>query len=119
RKALWGVLFLAATSAGVIFLYFGPEPVVRNKVWIMFGALAVFLAWLFLAFLKPEEKKPVAAIVVLFFFSIMFWMCYEQAGSSFNLFANDFTNRHVFGYEFPAGWYQSTPAFFVWALAPV
>ncbi len=119
RKALTGLFLMAATSAAVLFLYFGPEPVVKNKVWIMLGALAIFLVWLFLAFLKPEEKKPVAAIVVLFFFSIIFWMCYEQAGSSFNLFADEFTNRSVFGYVFPAGWYQSSPAFFVWVLAPV
>ena len=79
----------------------------------------VFIVWLFLAFLKPEEKKPVGVIVILFFFSIIFWMCYEQAGSSFTLFARDFTNRFVLGYEFPVGWYQSSPAIFVVVLAPV
>lgn len=110
---------MAATSAAVGLLFFGPEIVVENKVWIMVGALAVFLGWLFLAFLKPEEKKPVAVIVILFLFSIIFWACYEQAGSSFNLFARDFTNRFVFGRDFPAGWYQAVPAVSVIILAPV
>jgi proton-dependent oligopeptide transporter, POT family len=119
RKALMGVLFMAAISAAVVFLYFGPEAVVRNKMWIMLGALALFIGWLFLAFLRPEEKKPVGVIVILFLFSIIFWMCYEQAGSSFNLFARDFTNRTVFGREFPAGWYQAVPAIAVVILAPV
>ena len=119
RNALVGTLFMALISAAVIFLYFGPAPVVENKMWILLGALVVFLGWLFLAFLKPEEKKPVGVIVILFLFSIIFWMCYEQAGSSFNLFARDFTNRFVFSYEFPAGWYQSSPAVFVVLLAPV
>ena len=59
----------------------------------MLGALVVFLGWLFLAFLKPEEKKPVGVIVILILFSIIFWACYEQAGSSFTLFARDFTDR--------------------------
>lgn len=118
-KMVKGVLFMAAISAAVIFLYFGPASVVENKMWIMLGALVVFIAWLFFAFLKPEEKKPVGVIVILFLFSIIFWMCYEQAGSSFNLFARDFTDRFVFGYEFPAGWYQSSPAIFVVMLAPV
>jgi POT family proton-dependent oligopeptide transporter len=119
RKLLTGILFMGGISAAVIFLYFGPEVVVSNKMWIMLGALVVFIGWLFLGFLKQEEKKPVGVIVILFLFSIIFWACYEQAGSSFNLFARDFTDRNVFGYEFPAGWYQSSPAIFVVLLAPV
>ena len=119
RKGILGILFFAVISVAVLLLYFGPAPIVKNQMWIMTGALVIFILWLFLAFLKPEEKKPVGVIVILFLFSIIFWMCYEQAGSSFTLFARDFTNRHVFGYEFPSGWYQSSPAIFVVLLAPV
>jgi POT family proton-dependent oligopeptide transporter len=119
RKTAIGVLFMAAISAGVGVLFFGPEIVVKNQMWIMLGALLVFLGWLFLAFLKPEEKKPVGVIVILILFSIIFWACYEQAGSSFTLFARDFTNRSVFGFEFPAGWFQTNAPLFVVLLAPV
>lgn len=119
RKATIGVLFMGAVSAAVGVLFFGPEIVVENKAWIMLGALVVFLGWLFFAFLKPEEKKPVGVIVILFLFSIIFWACYEQAGSSFTLFADRFTDRSVFGFEFPTSWYQSSPPFFVIILTPV
>ena len=119
RKAVIGVLFMAAVSGAVGVLFFGPKIIVDNNVWIMIGGLAVFLVWLFLAFLKPEEKKPVSVIVILFLFSIVFWACYEQAGSSFTLFADRFTNRSVFGREFPASWYQSSPALFVVILTPI
>jgi POT family proton-dependent oligopeptide transporter len=119
RKAVVGVLFMAAISAAVGFLFFGPDIVVNNQMWIMLGSLVVFLGWLFLAFLKPEEKKPVGVIVILILFSIIFWACYEQAGSSFTLFARDFTNRSVFGFEFPAGWFQTNAPLFVVILAPV
>src|SRR5262245_55438523 len=117
RKAVVGALFMAAISAAVVTLFFGPEIVVENKMWIMLGALVLFLGWLFLLFLKPEEKKPVGAIVILILFSIIFWACYEQAGSSFNLFARDFVNRSVFGFEFPAGWFQTYAPLFVILLA--
>lgn len=117
RKAAIGVLFMAAISAAVGVLFFGPEVVVENKALIMVGALVVFLGWLFLAFLKPEEKKPVGAIVILILFSIIFWASYEQAGSSFNLFARDFVNRSMFGFEFPAGWFQTYAPLFVILLA--
>lgn len=119
RKAVLGVLFMAAISGAVGVLFFGPAAIVENQMWIMLSALLLFFGWLFLAFLKPEEKKPVAVIVILFFFSLMFWACYEQAGSSFNLFARDFTNRNVFGYEFPTGWYQAVPPIAVVALTPL
>ena len=119
RKSVIGVLFMAAVSGAVGVLFFGPKIIVDNKAWIMIGGLAVFLVWLFLAFLKPEEKKPVVVIVILFLFSIVFWACYEQAGSSFTLFADRFTNRSVFGREFPASWYQSSPALFVVILTPI
>src|SRR5262245_42399742 len=109
-KTVMGILFMAAVSGAVGVLFFGPKSIVDNKVWIMIGSVAVFLVWLFLAFLKPEERKPVTVIVILFLFSIVFWACYEQAGSSFTLFADRFTNRSVFGKQFPARWYQSSPA---------
>src|SRR5262249_61718939 len=85
----------------------------------MIGSLVVLLVWLFVAFLKPDEKNAVVVIVFLFLFSIVFWAFYEQAGSSFTLFADRFTNRSVFGREFPASWYQSSPALFVVILTPI
>ncbi|MDX2043702.1 MAG: peptide MFS transporter [Acidobacteriota bacterium] len=119
RKLVMGILFMATISAAVILLFFGPEQIVKNQMWIMLGSVVVFIGWLFLFFLKPEEKKPVGAIIILFFFSIIFWACYEQAGSSFTLFARDMTNRNVFGYEVPVSWYQSSPPLFVVLLTPL
>jgi proton-dependent oligopeptide transporter, POT family len=58
-------------------------------------------------------------ILVLFMGSIVFWSAYEQAPTSLTLFARDFTDRHIFGYELPAGTLQSTPAIFVVVFAPV
>src|SRR5262245_11493191 len=77
RKAVIGILFMAAVSGAVGVLFFGPKSIVDNKVWIMIGALAVFLVWLFVELLKPEEKKPVVVLVVLVLFSIVYWSGYE------------------------------------------
>ncbi|MGE0882178.1 MAG: peptide MFS transporter [Blastocatellales bacterium] len=118
RKAMIGALLMAVIGAVVIVLFFGPEWIKENRFWIMIGAVVLFLIWLFTSYLKPEEKKPVAVIVVLFVFSIIFWATFEQAGSSFTLFADRFTNRSVFGYEFPTSWYQSVNSIFLITLAP-
>jgi proton-dependent oligopeptide transporter, POT family len=119
RKALIGALLLAIIGAVVIFIYFGPKIVTDNRNSILIGSLILFLTWLFPAYLKPGERKPVAVIVILFVFAVIFWAVFEQAGSSFTLFAERFTNRVVFGYEFPTGWYQILNSGFLFVLAPV
>jgi proton-dependent oligopeptide transporter, POT family len=119
RNAVIGVLFMASVSLAVILLYFGPETIQKNRMWIMVGGVMLFLVWMFTRYLNPEEKRPVAVIVVLFIFAVIFWAAFEQAGSSYNLFANSFTDRNLLGREFPAGWFQSVNAILLILLAPV
>jgi POT family proton-dependent oligopeptide transporter len=68
--------------------------------------------------LKGAELRRVLVIFILFLFSIIFWMSFEQAGTSLNLFADRLTNNSVAGYAFPSAWYQSVQPAFVIALAP-
>ncbi len=67
----------------------------------------------------PVEKKRFIAIGVLFLASALFWSAFEQAGSTLNLFAERSTDKHLFGYEYPASWFQSINSLFIIALAPV
>lgn len=69
--------------------------------------------------LTPEEFKRLAVIGILFFFSAIFWMAFEQAGSSLTLFADRLTRNSLFGYEFPSTWFQSVQPIFLLLLAPV
>jgi proton-dependent oligopeptide transporter, POT family len=106
------------TMVGVIHI----EPVVvAERMGIVMLALAiVYFAYLFLfAKLTADEKKRMAVIVVLFVFATIFWAGFEQAPTSLNLFAHDFTDRTVFGWEVPTLWLQSAESFFVITLAPV
>jgi len=86
---------------------------------ILTMALAYFIYLLLLAGLTTDEKKRVVVIIVLFLFAVIFWSAFEQAPTSLNLFAQDFTDRVVFGWEVPTLWLQSVNSFFVIALAPV
>jgi POT family proton-dependent oligopeptide transporter len=65
------------------------------------------------------ERKRVALIGVLFIGAAMFWSGFEQAGSSMNLFARDFTNREVFGWLMPAGFLQAINPLFIIIFAPI
>jgi POT family proton-dependent oligopeptide transporter len=77
-------------------------------------------AWLLLGpGWSATERKRSGAILVLFLASSVFWAAYEQAGSSLSLFAERSTNRVVFGFDFPASWFQFVPALFVMILAPL
>jgi POT family proton-dependent oligopeptide transporter len=82
-------------------------------------AVLYFLYLFFLAGLTTDEKKRVAVILILFVFAAIFWSAFEQAPTSLNLFAQDFTNRTVFGWEVPILWLQSINSLFVILFAPV
>ena len=69
--------------------------------------------------LKGEELMRVLVIFILVLFSIIFWMTYEQAGSSLTLFADRLTRNSIAGWAFPSSWFQSVPPIFVILLAPV
>jgi proton-dependent oligopeptide transporter, POT family len=66
-----------------------------------------------------EEVRRLMVIGLLFFFSVVFWMVLEQAGSSYTLFADRQTDNHIFGFEFPSSWFQSVNSVFVLLLAPI
>jgi len=69
--------------------------------------------------LTAAEWKRVIAIIVVTAFSIFFWMGFEQAGGSMNLFADKQTARTMLGFEVPASWFQSINALAILFLAPV
>jgi proton-dependent oligopeptide transporter, POT family len=69
--------------------------------------------------LTKQEKGRIAVVFMLYFFSIIFWMAFEQSGSSFALFAQNHTRTELFGFNFPSSWFQSVNSVFILALAPV
>ena len=82
-------------------------------------SVAVFSWMIFSRGWTIEERKRSAAILVLFVASALFWASFEQAGSSLSLFAERSTNRDIFGFQFPASWFQFVQPIFVVVLAPV
>ncbi len=82
-------------------------------------AVGYFAFLLFFAGLTPTERKRAIVMAVLFAASVTFWTGYEQQGSSFNLFAERYTDRHIFGWNMPAGMLQGVSPASVILLAPV
>jgi proton-dependent oligopeptide transporter, POT family len=69
--------------------------------------------------LTSEDKRRLMVVIILCFFSLFFWTAFEQAGSSFNLFAERHTRAEFLGVSFPSSWFQSVNSVFILGLAPV
>lgn len=65
------------------------------------------------------EFQMMGVATVLVVFNVVFWMLFEQAGSSLTLFAESNTDRATFLGTMPAGSVQVFNAVFVVALAPL
>ncbi|PJZ69523.1 MFS transporter [Leptospira perolatii] len=65
------------------------------------------------------DGDRIFAILVFSASSVAFWACFEQMGSSLNLFTDRYLDRNVFGYEIPASIFQSLNPLLIIALAPI
>ncbi len=122
----WGkiVLYALGISASILVIVFGllSIPGIVTKIIAIIVALGGFgyLGYTIVANTSGKtEWSRVGVIFVLAFFNIAFWSGFEQAGTSFNTFANELTDRVVFGWEIPASWFQSVNALFIVILAPI
>ena len=82
-------------------------------------AVAYFVYLLWFAGLESSERRRALVMVALFAASVTFWAGYQQQGASFNLFAQRYTDRHIFGWDMPAGVLQAVNPLFVITLAGV
>jgi POT family proton-dependent oligopeptide transporter len=113
-----GVVLWALNSKGTISL--SPKNVAESMGYVIAAlALTYFGYQLIFGGFNATEKKRIVVILVLFIAATMFWCGFEQAGSSMNLFAKDYTNRVFFGSEMPASWLQSVNALMIICLAPL
>ena len=116
--ALIALVLSVLNSQGSVSL--SPKSVAESLGYVIAAiAIAYFGYQLIFGGFNATEKKRIVVILVLFLAATMFWCGFEQAGSSMNLFAKDYTNRIFFGKEMPASWLQSVNALMIIAFAPI
>jgi POT family proton-dependent oligopeptide transporter len=109
-----GTFLLVPIAAGLIYQ--------NDVVDILLGSigLAVVVYMIYLSFQYPrEERQRIWVIVVLLFFTTVFWGFFELAGSALNVFTDENVDKRVFGSEIPASVFQAVNAFFIMVFAPV
>ena len=111
--ALWGL-----SAVGILALSLGSF---AQATGLIVTILAVFYFIYVIGFVCRDstERRRIGLCALLFLGAAMFWSGFEQAGSSMNLFARDFTDRTLGGLEIPAGMLQSINPLFIILLAPV
>jgi POT family proton-dependent oligopeptide transporter len=111
-------LIIALAAGGIIHL--DPLAIAKSMTYVLVGIAVLYFTGMFaLGGLVGDEKKRIGVIFILFIFAAIFWAAFEQAPTSLNLFARDFTNRTVAGWEVPATWFQSINSAFVILCAPL
>ncbi len=111
--AVWGL-----SSAGIL-------PLTLLTFAQTTGVIVVILAALYFTYViafvcrDTTERKRIGLCALLFVGAAMFWSGFEQAGSSMNLFARDFTDRFIGGTEIGAGILQAVNPIFIILLAPI
>lgn len=104
----------------------------RGALAVNFEQVATWLGYLVVAFsiayfgylyfgggYGEQDRKRILVISWLFLLAAIFWAGFEQAGSSLNLFADQLTNREIFGWLIPTTWLQNVNPIFIVVLAPV
>ena len=122
RKRAWMAVSAVVVAAVVVIVlaHMGTiviEPVaLAQKVAILFTT--VFFAYFGFIYFKGQltdnEKKRLWALLLVCIASACFWSGFEQAGSSLNLFAQNYTDRVLEGGSFLTSWFGMTAIPTVW-----
>jgi proton-dependent oligopeptide transporter, POT family len=93
----------------------------KLQYWVLTPMFIGLAAMLFIEGVRNggEARDKVIAMLIIFAFNILFWMFFEQAGSSFNFLAENIVDRNLGGWEFPTAWFQSVNSIAIIVLAPV
>ena len=112
------VIFGFLVNAGVI-------PVTITQIGQALGYSVLIMVALYFVYVwtmgghTADENQRMGVIFWLFILIAVFWSGFEQAGSSLNVFARDFTDRTMFGWVMPASWLQSVNPLFIIIGAPM
>ncbi|MEU6820691.1 oligopeptide:H+ symporter [Streptomyces atriruber] len=69
--------------------------------------------------LSELEQSKLSGYIWFFVVAAVFWMIYDQNGSTLSIFGKGSTTNNLLGFDFPTSWYQSLNPIFIMALAPV
>ena len=124
QKTFLGINYQNLVFAGIALLVVLGYGLLRginatNLLLAVFGGVLVTLFIITSFKRSKEERNRMLACLFLIIFSIVFWVLYQQAPMSVNLFTERNLDRHVFGFTIPTVSYQSLNPFFIIVCTPL
>lgn len=122
---IWVIGLLIALSITVVLvasgiLPFNPQMVAQYMTYIIAGVVLLYFAVMFISpKLDKTDKLRLLICFILIIGSTLFWSSFEQQPTSFNLFADRYTDLEVMGFNIPSIWFQSLNPLFILILAPI
>lgn len=121
----WVAGFVALLVAVIVLVATGIMPFEASMVaeYMTYIIAAVVIGYFAVMFVSPRldkaDKLRLLICFILIIGSTLFWSSFEQQPTSFNLFADRYTDLNVLGFEIPSIWFQSLNPLFILLLAPI
>ena len=119
RKVLY---VLVGALLAIPLIYFLLSIAATTLQWfVLFPMFALLCVMILLEGIKegPVQRDRAIAMLIIFTFNILFWMFFEQAGSSFTFLANEIVDKNIMGFAWPVAWFQSVNSLAIIAFAPI
>lgn len=118
-----GIVIAVALMALAIGFEILPFNAVLVAEYMTYTIAAVVILYFLVMFVSPRlnaaDKKRLLVCFLLIIGSVLFWSSFEQQPTSFNLFADGYTDLDVMGFSIPSIWFQSLNPLFILLLAPI
>ena len=122
-RGVAGLLALLVTVVVLIatgMLSFNPQMVAEYMTYIIAAVVILYFVVMFVSpRLDKTDKLRLLICFILIIGSTLFWSSFEQQPTSFNLFADRYTDLNVMGFDVPSIWFQSLNPLFILILAPI
>jgi len=115
------VAMFMVIGAGLFgFIVIDPRFFAEQFAYFLTIVAGLYFLYLFLfAGLNASERKNLILLFLLFIGAAAFWSGFDQSAGSLNIFARDYTDLSISGYQIPVGWLQFANPIIVVLFAPI
>src|SRR5215471_10117816 len=112
-------------GAGIVVILANAIALARGRTSVLDVVMPIMVALIGIAMgfvlrsIKGAARDKSTVIFVLFTFTVLFWMAFEQAGNALNIWADMHTDLHIGSYEYPAEYWQFVNSILIVTLGPL
>lgn len=113
KTPLYTTLLLAAGSTAVAWFYIENQQLAYIIFFLFLSLVVGMMVTIYGDLESKVEKDRYLVLLLSFIIVIVFWGAFEQAGGLMNLYAENRTDRFLFGYQIPAAAFQFFNPFYI------